>query len=516
MKARSILIILGLIISLSTSVDAQNPAYPYGLSFKALFMDYQSQNGGSIAEFKSYHHGFEIGFHKRLQNNINLVVPVKAGVVTSHNKELNTVHKKVFGADAQVQYLFFKPETRMTPYLIAGIGVAMEEEGSTNAQIPFGAGLYFQVKDNAYINWQSEYRYSLMEDRNNLHHGIGFVYLFGGKSEVKMKEKKDDMPMNDSDGDGLEDDIDLCPQSAGPKSLKGCPDKDEDGIPDYRDDCPSIFGLVIFDGCPDSDGDGVSDSDDECPNLKGSKDNKGCPSDDRDKDGISDAEDKCPNLYGLASMDGCPEPKEDIIDKDGDGVADDQDRCPNVAGSVTAEGCPDRDNDGVSDYEDKCPNSPGLALLNGCPDSDGDGIDDSRDQCPETKGTVAANGCPEVSKEDLQVLELAMRAVSFETGKATLKSESYPILNQIANIMLRYPNYNLLIEGHTDNVGSAINNQLLSERRAQACYEYLLRKGVSSSVMSHTGYGESRPIADNNSLTGKSLNRRVEFILKPR
>ena len=109
-----------------------------------------------------------------------------------------------------------------------------------------------------------------------------------------------------------------------------------------------------------------------------------------------------------------------------------------------------------------------------------------------------------------------MRAVQFETGKATLKSESYPVLNQISTIMDKYPGYNLIIAGHTDNVGSAVNNQLLSERRAQACFEYLIRRGVSSSRMSHTGYGESNPISDNNSLSGRALNRRVEFNLKPR
>jgi len=274
------LIIIFLFCSLAlTSVEAQNAKYPYGLSFKTLFMDYQSQNGGSITEFSRYHHGFEVGLHKNLTENLNIVLPIKAGVVNSHSTEYeNCLHKNVYGADAQLQYMFTKPAARVIPYVMAGAGGVLEDEGEFNIQIPFGAGLYFYVRENAYINWQSSYRYSLSENRNNLHHGLGFVYLFGAPREMEdvMMEDKN-LSMTDSDGDGLEDEIDLCPQIAGPASLKGCPDKDGDGIPDYRDDCPSIAGIAVFKGCPDTDGDGVSDNDDECPNLPGLKDMNGCP-----------------------------------------------------------------------------------------------------------------------------------------------------------------------------------------------------------------------------------------------
>ena len=516
---RKLFLVLILTYSFFT-VDAQNPGYPYGLSFKALFMDYGSQNGGDISDFKSYHHGFEIGIQKSIQENINLVVPVKAGIVTGNTDEKSFYHKKVYGIDAQVQYLFYKPETVVKPYVLAGVGGVLEDEGKFNIQVPFGVGVYFKIRDNAFINWQSEFRYSLEDDRNNLHHGIGFVYLFGSpvpveeEEEKKMEEPEEEPLLNDSDGDGLEDDIDLCPQLAGPKELKGCPDTDEDGIPDYRDDCPSIFGLAIFKGCPDTDEDGISDSKDECPNMKGTAENNGCPeSNDRDKDGVADHLDQCPDMKGSPDNNGCPKV---IEDRDGDGIADSEDRCPNIKGTINAFGCPDADGDGISDLDDKCPTLPGLAIMNGCPDSDGDGIDDSRDKCPHTAGTVAANGCPEIAREDLSVLELAMRAVSFDTGKATLRPESFPILNQIADILLRYPNYNLLIEGHTDNVGAASTNLLLSERRAKACYQYLIQKGISAESMSFIGYGESKPVSSNESLRGRSLNRRVEFNLRPK
>ena len=109
-----------------------------------------------------------------------------------------------------------------------------------------------------------------------------------------------------------------------------------------------------------------------------------------------------------------------------------------------------------------------------------------------------------------------MRAVQFDTGKATLKSESFRVLNQISDIMFKYPGFKLSIEGHTDNTGSAANNQKLSERRAQACYEYILKRGVPGNQVNYRGYGESKPISSNNTLRGRALNRRVEFNLSPR
>ena len=215
-------------------------------------------------------------------------------------------------------------------------------------------------------------------------------------------------------------------------------------------------------------------------------------------------------MAGPADNGGCPE-----ADRDKDGVPDGQDDCPDQFGSTTARGCPDSDGDGVRNSIDKCPSTFGPAVYDGCPDTDGDGIHDGRDRCPNTAGPVSTNGCPEISKADKETLEIAMRAVQFDTGRSTLKSESFGILKQIADIMRRYQDYNLMISGHTDNTGSATANQKLSERRAKACYEYLTTQGIDSGRLNFAGYGESRPISDNNSLRGRGLNRRVEFNLVP-
>ena len=108
----------------------------------------------------------------------------------------------------------------------------------------------------------------------------------------------------------------------------------------------------------DSDGDGVLDKDDPCPNEYGTV--NGCP--DRDGDGVADKDDKCPDTPGLKELNGCPKEEKDT---DGDGVPDSRDECPTVKGTVN--GCPDRDGDGVADKDDECPDEKGKKELNGCP-----------------------------------------------------------------------------------------------------------------------------------------------------
>ena len=128
-------------------------------------------------------------------------------------------------------------------------------------------------------------------------------------------------------------------------------DSDGDGIADAKDKCPNEIGVELFKGCPDpndSDGDGVPNSIDGCPGIKGSL--QGCP--DSDKDSIADKFDSCRDQPGPASNKGCPEK---IIDLDGDGVADSIDRCPDKPGLPKLKGCPDKDADGIADIDDKCP-----------------------------------------------------------------------------------------------------------------------------------------------------------------
>ena len=144
-----------------------------------------------------------------------------------------------------------------------------------------------------------------------------------------------------------------------------------------------------------------------------------------------------------------------------------------------------------------------------------DGTEDSKDKCPKTYGPISNAGCPVIEAADKEILTFAMKAVQFQLGKATLVTESYGVLNQIVNIMNKYPDYKLSIDGHTDNTGTAEVNRKLSENRAKACYDYLASKGIPTNRMSFQGFGPTKPIADNSTYSGRTLNRRVEFNLTP-
>lgn len=334
----------------------------------------------------------------------------------------------------------------------------------------------------------------------------------------------------DKDKDGVWDKLDVCPNT--PLNVivteLGCPvDNDGDGVADYLDECPhtpsAAYGFIDSVGCPiDTDGDGVPDYRDECPNTPkeayGYLAVTGCPLD-SDGDGVYDYLDQCPNTpaaaYGMVDTLGCP------IDSDGDGVYDYLDLCPGTPaaaiGMVDQNGCPlDTDKDGVYDYMDECPETPAAARnfvdSVGCfLDTDGDGVYDYEDQCPTIAGVKENLGCPEIKREIRNLLKKAMSGIQFENAKATIKPNSYKILNDIAKIFIDNPTYIVEVQGHTDNVGKYDYNMDLSERRAQAVRTYLINQGVPAERLTAHGYGPDRPIDDNKTKAGRAKNRRVEF-----
>lgn len=139
-------------------------------------------------------------------------------------------------------------------------------------------------------------------------------------------------------------------------------------------------------------------------------------------------------------------------------------------------------------------------------DTDGDGIEDALDKCPDLTGLASNNGCPEIQKK---LNELA-KMIFFETDKDVLTAAAYPPLDSAIKILLDYPQTTLIIEGHTDNVASKAYNKDLSQRRANRVKNYLVSKGIVASRFTKVvGYGLEQPIADNASVEGRSLNRRV-------
>ena len=290
------------------------------------------------------------------------------------------------------------------------------------------------------------------------------------------------------------------------REFNGCPDKDGDKIIDKKDDCPDVAGLIEFNGCPDKDGDKVPDKDDVCPEVFGLIEFKGCP--DKDADGISDNEDACPDVAGPKENQGCP-------DRDGDGLFDYLDECPDVAGPKENRGCPwpDSDNDGILDKDDECPNLKGPKENKGCPykDSDNDGLLDKDDDCPLTPGPKENKGCPVLEKEVIEVLKTAFNNLEFETGKDIILEQSKSALDELAVVLTKKSLWNLEITGHTDNVGDDNKNLVLSKKRAESLKNYLVLKGIKSERLTTFYFGESKPIADNNTAEGRKKNRRVEM-----
>jgi outer membrane protein OmpA-like peptidoglycan-associated protein len=304
-------------------------------------------------------------------------------------------------------------------------------------------------------------------------------------------------------------------------------DKDDDGINDSDDACVDQAedkdGFEDTDGCPDidNDQDGVLDVNDGAPNdpedKDGYNDEDGVPDPDNDSDGVLDADDKCPIEAGVASNNGCP-----LQDADKDGILDKDDKCVNQAGIAALQGCPappDKDKDGVADADDKCIDIPGPKAQGGCPDTDGDGFADNVDKCPKEPEVVNNveddDGCPDKGKslvkltaDKIEILD----KVFFDTSKSTIKSVSFPLLDQVATVLKSHPEVKKVrVAGHTDDQGKDDANLKLSEDRATAVREYLIKKGVPAERLESKGFGETAPVADNKTKQGREQNRRVEF-----
>ena len=105
--------------------------------------------------------------------------------------------------------------------------------------------------------------------------------------------------------------------------------------------------------------------------------------------------------------------------------------------------------------------------------------------------------------------------IYFETGNATIKPESFDLLNEVVTVMSEYPEIrSLRIEGHTDARGVASDNQLLSEQRAEAVAQFLTERGIHPERVSSVGYGESQPIDRRQSSSAYERNRRVDFFVE--
>lgn len=241
----------------------------------------------------------------------------------------------------------------------------------------------------------------------------------------------------------------------------------------------------------DVDRDGVSNCSDLCAETSPGVpvDYRGCPTD-SDFDGIVDGWDECPDTpRGVAVDDhGCsiqpvnlpPEEEVPLSDQDGDGVPDGVDQCPDTAAGIAVDSI-------------------------GCPlDSDGDGVYDGMDQCPDTPPgeRVDEAGC---------TLGWVLEGIQFAFDNSTITTTSATSLEKLVAMMKQNTDYRIVLEGHTDSSGPAEYNQKLSGYRAQSVKNYLVQRGISVDRIEVRGYGESQPVASNDTEAGRAINRRVEF-----
>jgi len=210
------------------------------------------------------------------------------------------------------------------------------------------------------------------------------------------------------------------------------------------------------------------------------------------------------------------------LDDDRDGVGNSIDQCPNTPQGVMVDnvGCPiDSDGDGIPDYLDNCPDTPAGVKVDelGCPlpelDSDGDGVLDSKDKCPDTPKGIKVDevGCPIPMLENVTVT----LHVEFDFDKTDVKDLYNADLEKVANVLKAYPKTDVELEGHTDSVGTDEYNMDLSNRRAESVKRELVKKfNIDSSRISTSGYGESKPVASNDTPEGRMKNRRVEAFIE--
>ncbi|MBF0402202.1 MAG: OmpA family protein [Magnetococcales bacterium] len=166
----------------------------------------------------------------------------------------------------------------------------------------------------------------------------------------------------------------------------------------------------------------------------------------------------------------------------------------------------DDDGDGVPNSRDKCPNTPKGTKVDsdGCPvvgDEDGDGVLDPDDKCPGTpKGaTVNKQGC------------WIIKNLNFRFDSAKIENKDKVTLKSAASVLKQNPALKVEIQGHTDNVGTDAYNQKLSERRAHSVMKGLVQQGIKKDRLTARGYGESKPVATNDTAEGRAENRRVEL-----
>lgn len=176
----------------------------------------------------------------------------------------------------------------------------------------------------------------------------------------------------------------------------------------------------------------------------------------------------------------------------------------------------DPDKDGIFAPFDLCPDLPedfdGFEDTDGCPDldNDGDGIPDLLDACPDLKGTEDNSGCPS-DPTLLFTPSHILSGVQFRSGEASIPEASFVYIAPLVCQLEEDPSLTIEIYGHTDSSGEYKLNLTISQKRADAIRNHLIKKGIAKNRIQAIGVGPNKAIADNRTISGRAINRRIEF-----
>jgi outer membrane protein OmpA-like peptidoglycan-associated protein len=333
MKGIRVVKVLVFMLCYCVSTSAQNLQYKKNPSITLNFFlnDYKTPElinktslgtvikNKQVSSFSEMHPGIAVSFFNGISNKIdfNITAGGSFAKYAIENAPTQPDNKLLIETDGNILIKLVNDKHVVLPYLTTGFG-ASYFSNRFGLVLPFGTGIQFGVGKGSFISSHLQYKVGLTRhtaDHFNI--SVGFGGLI--KHSKKPSQKK------------------IIPPASTP--LQNDKDSDGDGITDLKDKCPQVFGLLKYAGCPetDTDKDGIIDDEDACPTVPGVAKYKGCPIPDSDGDGINDEDDNCPFKPGLFRYKGCP-----IPDTDGDGLNDEKDSCITKAGPLYNKGCPEK------------------------------------------------------------------------------------------------------------------------------------------------------------------------------
>jgi len=544
MKLLVRLTLLVLILVAFNNVNAVyvSPKWGYGVEVGGV----RGDNAGSDEEWGPRIRGL-------MQFKIASPLLTQIGVGYTHLKGNDVYKSKALMGDVRLLFRPF-PMNQMFPYLYTGLGVT-KDMSDDNADylpvIPAGFGVQTMLGQQLLLQVNGGYNLVLSDELDGIersdndlnrftrekHDGffelmIGIIYTAPVSEKKAEREVSNSIPAKtgnrdekkvDTDGDGLNDDIEVNQYKTDPKN----PDSDTDGMKDgdevlkyqtnplkaYSDadqlkDGEEVFQYRTDPKNEDTDGDGLSD--DLEVNQYKTDPNKA----DMDSDGLNDYEEILKQKTDpyksdtdgdtLTDGDEVAKYRSDPLKKDTDGdmISDKDEVLQYKTDPVKA----DSDDDGLNDYAEI--NTHRTYPLKS--DSDLGGMNDGAE--------IKAGKNPLDANDDLFDLskgkKIILKGITFEFNKAVILPESKVVLGKVSASMKENPDVTVVISGHTDNVGDEEYNRDLSMQRAQAVKDWLVNDNIIASRMKVIGKGETEPTASNDTDEGRAENRRIEFMVE--